>query len=312
MVVARTIIHIGMPRTASTFLQREFFPKIEDFKFYGVESTQYSQAFQCLLYQDDSLFDEEEFEKTAAKIRANNAILSNELFVGQSLYLNSTNRSRTARRLKQFFPDAEIVILLRNQVSLLQSLYAIGVYSGHICSPEEFIRFSDMESTVENPLYSTFAEAETTEAYLFSHLIALYQSLFPKVHVLLFEDFMINPVAFAERLTTILNLEKVALSASEKRVNKSLTARQIKLVKRLNLYKPVLNRGRFGKWLFSYKLRFIEHRLGGTGNFKFDKPLRQKLRNYYLSDNRKLQKMLPHLSESGRFAEAYLNESQDN
>lgn len=296
-----------MPRTASTFLQREFFPKVSGFTFYGVETTQYSDPFQRLLYQDDSLFDVSEFEKTAAKIRSHNAILSNELFVGQSLYLNSTNRTRTARRLQQFFPDAEIVVLLRNQVSLLQSLYAIGVYSGHTCSPQDFIRFSDVESNAEKPLYSTFAEAENTESYKFSHLITLYQSLFPKVHVLLFEDFKTNPAAFAERLTTLLQLEKIALLDSDKRVNKSLSARQIKLVKRLNHYKPVLNRGQFGKWLFGFKLRFIEHQLGGTRKFKFSYSLQKKLRNYYLEDNHKLANMLPQLKESDRFTDGYLD-----
>ncbi len=299
-----------MPRTASTSLQREFFPKVDGFAFYGVETTQFSVAFQQLLYQDDSLFDAVGFERTAAEIRSKNAILSNELFVGQSLYLNSTNRSRTARRLKQFFPDAEVLILLRNQVSLLQSLYAIGVYSGHTCSPESYIRFSNLESTPENPLYSTFAEAETTEAYKYSNLIALYQSLFPQVHVLLFEDFKSHPAAFAERLTTLLQLEKVKITDPVKQVNKSLSARQIKLVRKLNHYKSVLNRGRYGKWLFGVKLRFIEHQISGKKKFKFSDALQEKLRSTYLDDNRKLADMLPQLKDSDWFMDDYLGKNR--
>src|SRR5690554_2825265 len=109
-----------MPRTASTFLQREFFPHVSNFEFYGVDRTQYSEVFQKILYQDDSCFNADEVAAALKPISNKDAILSNELFVGQSLYLHSTNRSRTARRLKQFFPDAEIVLMLRNQLSLLE------------------------------------------------------------------------------------------------------------------------------------------------------------------------------------------------
>lgn len=305
MGVGKTIIHIGMPRTASTFLQKEFFSKVPGFTFYGVETTFYSDAFQRLLYQDDSLFDENDFEKTAAEIRSGNAILSNELFVGQTIYLNSTNRSRTARRLRQFFPEAEILIFLRNQVSLLQSLYAIGVYGGHTCTPEEFIRFSYEKSTAENPLYPTFAEAENTESYKYTALIELYQSLFTKVHVFLFEDFKSNPVAFAERLCTELKIEKVEIAVSKHKVNRSLSARPIKLIRALNRFEPFINRGRFGRWLFGVKLRFIEHRMGGKKPFSFSPEIREKLKSYYRGDNRKLGEALPELRDSDRFESEY-------
>lgn len=306
MGVGKTIIHIGMPRTASTFLQKEFFPKAAGYTFYGVETTHYSVAFQQMLYQDDSLFDEAEFEKTAARIRSRNAILSNELFVGQSVYLNATNRSRTARRLHQFFPDAEIVLLLRNQVNLLQSLYAIGVYSGYTCTPEEFIRFTDSKSSAENPLYSTFAQAENTESYKYSALIELYQTLFTKVHVLLFEDFKSSPVAFAERLCEKLNLEKLAISKPERAVNKSLSARQIKLTRTLNLFEPLINRGWFGRLLFGVKSRFIEHRMGGKKSFAFSPELTEKLKNAYREDNRKLAEAMPEFGDSDRFKSEYI------
>ena len=304
--MARTIIHIGMPRTASTYLQQEYFPKIEGFIFYGVATTQYSDPFQRLLYQDDSLFDENLFEETAAQIRSQDAILSNELFVGQSLYLNSTNRSRTARRLKKFFPEAEIILLLRNQVTLLQSLYAIGIYSGHTCSPEEFIRFSDTDSTIQNALYPTFAEAENTESYKYSHLIELYKQSFSEVHILLYEDFKINPMAFAEKLSEMLKVQKVIINNPIKKVNKSLSDRQIKLLTRLNRYKPLLNRGRFGKWLFGYKLRFIEHYIPGKTSFKFSPELEKKLRFYYKDDNNKLGDLSPQLVNSKTFQSNYL------
>lgn len=303
----RTIIHIGMPRTASTFLQQEFFPKVEDFQFYGVDTTQYSAAFQRLLYQDDSLFDKSEFEKTAAEIFSENAILSNELFTGQSLYLNVTNRSRTAKRLHQFFPEAEIVLVLRNQVSLLQSLYAIGVYSGHTCKPEAFIRFSDEVSTVENPLYPTFAEAENTETYKYTPLVKLYQSLFTKVHVLLFEDFKVDPTAFAERLSEILKIAPINISKPQKKVNRSLSARQIKVTRGINRLKPILYRGEAGRLLFGKSIQTIEHKLSGKESYRFSDALREKIVKTYAADNRELMDVLPEYNDSETFKRNYLS-----
>ena len=303
--MARTIIHIGMPRTASTFLQRAYFPHVSDFEFYGVDRTQYSDAFQKILYQDDSHFNAKEIAAEIKPITEKNAILSNELFVGQSLYLQSTNRSRTARRLKQLFPDAEIVLVLRNQVSLLESLYSIGIYSGMAGSPEDFIRFSNEPSSVDSPLYPTFAETETTEGYHFSNLIELYRSLFSDVHILLFEDFKSNPVSFAERLSQMLNLNVGKIKNPEKRVNKSLSARQIKLIRRLNLYKPVLNRGIFGKRVFRFKLRFVEHYISGNQSFKFDDLLTQKLKDTFREDNEKLMDLIPETRDSEVFRKKY-------
>ena len=304
--MARTIIHIGMPRTASTFLQREFFPHVSNFEFYGVDRTQYSEVFQKILYQDDSCFNADEVAAALKPISNKDAILSNELFVGQSLYLHSTNRSRTARRLKQFFPDAEIVLMLRNQLSLLESLYSIGIYSGMTINPEDYIRFSDAPSRVDNPLYPTFAEAETTESYYFSHLIELYRSLFSNVHVLLFEDFKSGPMPFAERLSQMLALNTAPIKNPEKRVNRSLSDRQIKLIRRLNLYKPVLNRGAFGKRVFSFKLRFVEHYISGNKRFKFDDGLSHKIKDTFKEDNERLSYLVPDLRDSELFRKKYL------
>lgn len=300
------IIHIGMPRSASTFLQREFFSKVEDFSFYGVDITHYSKAFQRLLYQDDSLFDQVEFEKTAAELRSGNAILSNELFVGQSLYFNSSNRSRTARRLQHFFPDAEIVLLLRNQVSLLQSLYSIGVYSGYTCTPDEYIRFSDSVSTVKEPLYPTFSEAESAESYRFAPLVSLYQSLFENVHVLLFEDFNADPKDFINRLSEKLALKEMEVISVAEKVNRSLSAQQIKYTRWLNGFKPLALRNRFGGAIFDSSLRFIEHRSVANKHFEFSKPMVAKLKETFRDDNLRLQELIPGFADSEVFKKHYL------
>ncbi len=150
MSVNRTLLHIGMPRTASTFFQNEVFPNLKRFKHIGVDQTQYSEAFQRMLYQDESRYDENAIGESLKISEGENLIISNELFVGQSVHMVSTNRTRNAKRLNQLFPNADVVLFLRNQADLLESLYSIGVYSGHTAKPHEFIRFDNEPSDSMN------------------------------------------------------------------------------------------------------------------------------------------------------------------
>ena len=67
-----------MPRTGTTFLQRKVFPLIENCNYYGIPFTNYNQAFQKMMYMDDSIYDEKEFIKEINSLEGENIILSNE------------------------------------------------------------------------------------------------------------------------------------------------------------------------------------------------------------------------------------------
>lgn len=277
LAVARTIIHIGMPRTASTFLQKAVFPGATDFLYIGPEETQYSVHFQRLLYQDDTLWDGAAFAAAFAERHGSNLLLSNELFAGQGLYLSATNRTRTAQRLAQAFPDAAIVLVLRHPVTLLQSLYTLGVYSGFTMGPEEFVHLQGMTSTSRHPLYPTFAPGETTEVYRFAPLIRLYKSLFARVHVYFFEDFTTDPGAFIQRMSHDLNMVFRQQPDYRQRQNRSLSATQVKLLRMLHLWKPLLCSTRAGTALYRMKLRWIEKAFAGGRGYVFPEALRMAI-----------------------------------
>ncbi len=304
--MGRTIIHVGMPRAASTFFQKELFPYVEGFRYVGVDETQYSDHFQKLLYQDDSVYDAPSVEAAITRTQDENILLSNELFVGQSLYLNGTNRTRNAKRLSAIFPNAEILLVLRNQADLLQSLYSIGIYSGHVMKPEDFIRFSDEPSTNENPRYPTFNPSESTEIYRYTELISLYKGLFPKVHVVLFEDFAANQRDFVSRLLTDLSLLLNREIPFSDKVNRSLSARQLNFFKILNRWAPLVNRGKFGNGIFRMKQRFIEKQMAGGEAFTFDSEMREKIKNTFRSDNELLAELIPGLKGNEHFKAKYL------
>lgn len=234
MAFVRTLIHIGLPRTASTFLQRQVFPKITGFDFIGVDKTFYAPPFQKLLYQDESLY-KELGRSELIDSKSENILLSNELFCGQSLGMNSTNRTRTALRLKKVFPEAEIILVLRNQLSLFESLYSIAVYGGYSKRPEDFVKIGSSERA-----YDTFTPNEHAESYLLTPLVGLYQEHFSKVHVFLFEDFSSEPDAFFKKFKSKIGIELPVSVAHSRKENKSLSHRQIRYFRRMNRTKTFL------------------------------------------------------------------------
>lgn len=300
----KTLIHVGMPRAASTLLQQQVFPRMEGFAFFGVDVTHYGRPFRQMLYSDDTLFDPADFAKAVTGIREKDAVISNELFSGQSAYLNATNRSRTARRLAAAFPEGEIIILLRNQRELLRSLYSIGVYAGNHMAPEAFVHFDTAES--ERAGAPTYRPTEMVEIYRYLPLITLYRGLFEKVHVMLYEDLRADPSGFLERLSAKTETALSSAPDLSGKVNRSLSARQVALLRKLNKWKDVHEATNLGKKAFRMKARLIERYAGGKNPFRFSPELDARIKAEFLSENAALAKAFPELTESGLFERFYM------
>ena len=90
--------HVGLPKTASTFLQRKIFPKLE-----GIEFVK-KHAFK-------------HYHKKVRKCRAEKILFSTELNIG---------KRRTDEKIKHFartFPDATPILLLRRHDHWIRSKY---------------------------------------------------------------------------------------------------------------------------------------------------------------------------------------------
>jgi hypothetical protein len=294
-----------MPRTASTFFQREVFPKVKDFSFWNVDKSQYSAPFQRLLYQDDTLYNDFDSQIDLGFPYGENILVSNELFVGQSLFLAGTNRSRNAHRLKQIFPNAEIILFLRNQADLLESLYSIAIYSGKTKRPEGFIRFDDQRSDSTDPLYPSFSPVEQIEQYYYTSIYRLYRSKFERVHVFLYEDFRDDPAEFLSNFCRLLAIELTEEIDFGKRANTSLSARQLEYLRRTNSLKEIFERSGTGKRIFRKNIQAIEHFVGGKERFHFPPLLRKKIQNHFKTDNVELGEIVPDLRSSVTFGKFY-------
>lgn len=179
---AGTIIHIGFPKCASTTLQN-LFALHESITYIDQRYT-----WDLLVAPYSPRWDGERahnaFTQLLAEAREFGSIpvLSDERLVGNIHFM------AVAQRLHALMPQARILICLREQMSMIASIYKHMVRSGSTLDIQEFLRRPGVF-----PDFHRF-----TEFYKFTDIIRLYQALFGKerVHVKLLEELQDTPEAF--------------------------------------------------------------------------------------------------------------------
>jgi len=221
---SKIFIHVGLPKTASTYLQNNVFPRLNNVAYIGRPYTQENYAFNTLQYADNSLYASSAIQKEFDKIenemaKGNPLLISDELFSGFALY-NFINRGMIAERLSEIVPHAEIILFLRGQVHLILSLYNQFVKMGWVDNHlnESFLyrpgKGFPLEEWIEgkrdwnfNNRFIYHRSAFTPEHFRYSNLHSLYNDLFEKVHVFLYEDFEKDQEACLLRLASTLSTE---------------------------------------------------------------------------------------------------------
>lgn len=309
-------IHIGMPRTATTFLQQEIFPHLPEIEFYGLNETHYSEAFNKLQFADDSFYDATIIQEVKQTWKANKILLSNENFIGQSTHFNHINRSMIAKRLSDTFPDAKILLVLRNQVDLLASLYSINLQWKETRNIDDFIwePFQEKVQNVGGPAssyYNTTEGYECLDGYNYLPLIELYQSLFNKVEVLLFEDFINQPEQFSTQLATFFDTDKEIIEhriSNQPKMNSGVSQKQANKLTKLNKYSAISEKSALGNRVYNkLKRNIIQAKSNGSKPF-FSTKKETELKAYFHKNNSILHAKYPELGLNKYAKDYYLEQ----
>lgn len=242
----KVFFHFGLPRTGSTTVQHNIFPELEDYLFVCAPYTQENVAFNKLQYADDILFQQQELADTLAFIRKQSPdkgiLISDENFFG-SPNANFMNRSHIAKRLAACCPEAELILFIRDQRSLIQSLYNQFVKSGSffgkmskgfISSPGRGLAWQQYISAppkwTRELRYIDYQAWMSIEHFFYDDILDFYKAHFSQVHVVLYEEFSENPVAVMKKLEEIFDSRFTtkaydALGGTPK--NASLSSRQL-------------------------------------------------------------------------------------
>jgi hypothetical protein len=248
------IVHIGYPKTGSTWFQNNFFPQVKNYSFVPRievlrEQIIYPAPFD---FNPDSAKD---FFKTYRILNGNRGlILSDEGFLGGNEFLFK----EYAQRLKEVFNnDAQIILFIRNQFTKIISSYSQYVKNNGGNLPIRKFLYREQGFNRVNNI--SFFNASSLK---YDRIIQFYCDLFGKsnVHVFLYEDFANNPHKFMEDFIQRFNFEVNLSTIDFSRQNKGLRRRLFWLVRFGNRF---TRRNRFEKHYFVNLpyWYFIQHRL---------------------------------------------------
>jgi hypothetical protein len=194
-------IHIGYPKTGTTWFREKFLSKIENIKRYDKQEIKDNfvipGAFDFNEWETKKKFD----LKEGSDIWISAELLTDKLNTGGT---NGYLTKEVANRLKIVFPNAIILVFIRNQVDMLASSYNQYVKGGgsygikKFLFPERYFGARIDNCGILGPKF-----------YLYDKTIDYYSTLFGKenIHIFLYEEFAENPKKFIELLAVKFNLK---------------------------------------------------------------------------------------------------------
>ena len=179
---------MGLPKTGTTFLQKKVFPKLN-----FINSVHNERLLFNMIYQDSVDYQEEEFE-------GEEGILSLEGLTGIQPVHEYIDRGKVADRLWSKFPDAKILIVVRNQFDMMRSLYSHCVRVGCTVPFRKFVLYNNGFHETRDPklfgyTYITYIPPQVLD---YTNLLKYYEKF--DLTVLQFEELQKNPELFIKKV----------------------------------------------------------------------------------------------------------------
>ena len=106
------VLHVGLHKTGTNYFQKRIWSQLKTYSILTRPFTVQNHAFSMLQYADDSMYDKELVINELGKIEAENLLISDPLLTGKSITFSYINRSIIAKRLKELFPEAKIILFI--------------------------------------------------------------------------------------------------------------------------------------------------------------------------------------------------------
>ncbi len=191
------IIHIGLPKCGSTFIQKKIFNNIESHKFkYCLNLKKYDNLIKSHINKlKNNLSINEKFEIDE------NLIISNERLSG---FCPLTFENNAEKNLNFFSADNHIIIIIREPKAFLTSCYVNMINTNNLGKNPDFFFEKSLVSSNKKFWIKKF----DLESFEYQKLINAYKKRFKKVTIFKFED-LINTKMLNEFLLSYeINFEE--------------------------------------------------------------------------------------------------------
>ncbi len=216
--------HIGLHRTATTFRETVFFPSVPDVNLVGSKTAAGTIDFV--------------YKKTISKdIESSIAQLStydkdNKIHVlshgGLSMEPWTAALPNYLYRLRTLAPNSKILLILRNPVDWIFSVYALAIQKRRFISLEDFTGWNGKDFFYPYGLTDRKCMLNI-ENLSFVKIIKNWENSFSpeNINILFFENFLMDPKSFLLNLLDIIGANQTVTVNAERRINQSSSAKTI-------------------------------------------------------------------------------------
>jgi hypothetical protein len=230
------LVHIGYHKTGSNWLQRHLFGnRRTGLRWIGKSGADHPvrELVRALPFQFEADAVRAQLEPLIAQIEAESMlpVVSYERLSGHP-FSGGHDSEQIAHRLKEVFPDARVLVVIREQRSMIVSTYKQYVKAGGPCSLRRFLA-PPRSRSMRVPWFDL--------AYFeYEHLLRHYQALFgeERVLALAFEQFVRDAPSFVQAIGRFVGIplddEILATLPFGSRSNPALPAVEIAVKRRRN------------------------------------------------------------------------------
>lgn len=204
------IFHTGFHKTGTTFLQHAFWPNVVGYTYTRKDS---SQIKDILLSPYSGYFSPDEAKQQILDVCSGPFICSSEEFSSNPRLggFNGLARIESYKRIVKVFPEAKLVIMIREQKEMIKSLYVQYVKMGGTATIDQLLEPHNRLKSL-NPGFSF-------EYYCYDKFIDEVLEYWPKEQVYLYnyDDLKANEKSFLNKLSNDLDLAyELGLTDKEK------------------------------------------------------------------------------------------------
>jgi len=193
------LVHVGLHKTGTTWLQQRVFRALDGqaISFCG----DLDMIYRAFIVPEIADFSVEQTRETFADLmqtaRASGRlpVISGESLAGRPFH-TKYQRAVVAKRIAEVFPNARILLTIREQSAIIRSMYGQYIRFGYTSNIRQFLE--------RPPAGSSFSPVLDWDFYDYSRLVQDYRACFEpdRVIVLPFEQLLSDPKWAVSRLET--------------------------------------------------------------------------------------------------------------
>ncbi len=241
--------HIGLVKTGSTYLQQFIFNQFTDIYYTGYipywenkQENPINNYMNKIMYTSvmniDFVEEKRKIEIFLKNIKQNKILISSEFLIGH-ISLNFINQNNIFEGLKKIFPNIKLILIIREQRSLLESYYGQTLIGYQFSSVDKVLNYNKKTNQFggHKDVFSYGYNVDIRSLNYFNMYQALEKN-FGKENILImpFEELKNNKKKFFKNMCNFMGTDFNNIEIIKKKVNRSYSVFSSKIARIFNRF----------------------------------------------------------------------------